>query len=74
MMANLICTSGGKEVVEEKRSSGQKGLVCKIDFEKGYNYVGWNFWNFFIEKERIWGQVEELDQRWFPVFEFLCNS
>ncbi|RVW28428.1 putative ribonuclease H protein [Vitis vinifera] len=29
------------EIVDEKRRSGEEGVVFKIDFKKAYDYVGW---------------------------------
>ena len=31
------------EVVDEKRRSGEEGIVLKIDFEKAYDHVDWGF-------------------------------
>ena len=31
------------EVVDEKKRSGEEGVVFKIDFEKAYNHVDWGF-------------------------------
>ncbi|RVW46854.1 Transposon TX1 uncharacterized 149 kDa protein [Vitis vinifera] len=31
------------EVVDEKRRSGEEGIVFKIDFEKAYDHVDWGF-------------------------------
>ncbi|RVW28116.1 hypothetical protein CK203_114738 [Vitis vinifera] len=31
------------EVVDEKRRSGEEGVVFKIDFEKTYDHVDWGF-------------------------------
>lgn len=33
------------EVVHELQSSKQRGLILKIDFEKAYDQVRWDFWN-----------------------------
>ena len=39
------------EVVDEKRHSGEEGIVFKIDFEKAYNHVKCDFF-FFDQKRR----------------------
>ena len=31
------------EIVDVKRQSGKKGVVFKIDFEKAYDHVTWDF-------------------------------
>ena len=48
------------EIVDEKRRSGEKGVVFKIDFEKAYDHVKWDFLDHVLEKKgfsskwRIW--------------------
>ena len=39
------------EVVEECRATGKKGVVFKIDFEKAYDYVEWEFLDFVLERK-----------------------
>ena len=36
------------EVVDEKRRSGEEGIVFKIDFEKAYDHVDWGLTNYYI--------------------------
>ena len=38
------------EIVDEKRRSGQEGVVYKIDFEKAYDLVSWDFLDHMLEK------------------------
>ena len=51
------------EVVDEKRRSGEEGVVFKIDFEKAYDHVDWGFLDHvlerkgFIPKWRSWMRV-----------------
>ncbi|RVW53508.1 Transposon TX1 uncharacterized 149 kDa protein [Vitis vinifera] len=48
------------EIVDEKRRSGEEGVVFKIDFEKAYDHVKWDFLDHVLEKKgfsskwRIW--------------------
>ncbi|KAJ9701108.1 hypothetical protein PVL29_006452 [Vitis rotundifolia] len=48
------------EIVDEKRRSGEEGIVFKIDFEKAYHHVKWDFLDHVLEmkgfssKWRIW--------------------
>ncbi|RVW97045.1 Transposon TX1 uncharacterized 149 kDa protein [Vitis vinifera] len=48
------------EVVDEKRRSGEEGIVFKIDFEKAYDHVDWGFLDHvlqrkgFSQKWRLW--------------------
>ncbi|WKA03651.1 hypothetical protein VitviT2T_021750 [Vitis vinifera] len=39
------------EIVDEKRRSGEKGVVFKIDFEKAYDHVKWDFLDHVLEKK-----------------------
>ena len=39
------------EIVDEKRRSGGEGVVFKIDFEKAYNHVSWDFLDHVLEKK-----------------------
>lgn len=39
------------EVIDEIRLKKKKGLVFKIDFEKAYVHVDWNFLDFILEKK-----------------------
>ncbi|WJZ84256.1 hypothetical protein VitviT2T_003869 [Vitis vinifera] len=39
------------EVVDEKRRSGEEGVVFKIDFEKTYDHVDWGFLDHVLERK-----------------------
>ena len=39
------------ELVDEVRLKKKRGLVFKIDFEKAYDHVEWNFLDFVLEKK-----------------------
>ncbi|RVW66527.1 Transposon TX1 uncharacterized 149 kDa protein [Vitis vinifera] len=39
------------EIVDEKRRSGEEGVVFKIDFEKAYDHVSWGFLDHVLEKK-----------------------
>ena len=39
------------EIVNEKRRSGEEGVVFKIDFEKAYDHVRWDFLDQVLEKK-----------------------
>ena len=45
------------EIVDEKRQSGEEGVVFKIDFEKAYDHVSWDFLDHVLEKK-------EFSPRW----------
>ena len=37
--------------MDEKRQSGEEGVVFKIDFEKAYDHVSWDFLDHVLEKK-----------------------
>ncbi|RVW46826.1 Transposon TX1 uncharacterized 149 kDa protein [Vitis vinifera] len=37
------------EIVDEKRRSGEEGVVFKIDFEKAYDHMSWDFLDHVLE-------------------------
>ncbi|KAJ9700981.1 hypothetical protein PVL29_006352 [Vitis rotundifolia] len=39
------------EIVDERRRSGEEGIVFKIDFEKAYDHVKWDFLDHVLEKK-----------------------
>ncbi|KAJ9680073.1 hypothetical protein PVL29_019377 [Vitis rotundifolia] len=39
------------EIVDERRRSGQEEVVFKIDFEKAYDHVSWDFLDHVLEKK-----------------------
>ncbi|RVW27936.1 Transposon TX1 uncharacterized 149 kDa protein [Vitis vinifera] len=39
------------EIVDERRRSGEEGVVFKIDFEKAYDHVRWDFLDQVLEKK-----------------------
>ena len=39
------------EVVDEKKRSGEEGVVFKIDFEKAYDHVDWGFLDHVVERK-----------------------
>ncbi|RVW71406.1 Uridylate kinase [Vitis vinifera] len=41
------------KVVDEKRRSGEEGVVFKIDFEKAYDYVDWGFLDHVLERKEF---------------------
>ena len=47
MDADLIAN----EIVDEKRRSGEEGVVFKIDFEKAYDHVDWDFLDHVLDRK-----------------------
>ncbi|RVX05136.1 LINE-1 retrotransposable element ORF2 protein [Vitis vinifera] len=46
VLAGLLIAN---EIVDEKRRSGEEGVVFKIDFEKAYDHVSWDFLDHVLE-------------------------
>ncbi|RVX07847.1 Transposon TX1 uncharacterized 149 kDa protein [Vitis vinifera] len=46
------------EIVDERRRSGEEGVVFKIDFEKAYDHVRWDFLDQVLEKKSAKGWVK----------------
>lgn len=38
------------ECIEDRRCIGRDGLICKLDLEKAYDNVNWNFLNYVLER------------------------
>ena len=63
------------EVVDEKRRSGDEGVVFKIDFEKAYDHVDWSFLKHVLERKgfsskwRSWMKAFPLQVRQFLLIE-----
>ncbi|KAL5555254.1 hypothetical protein UlMin_037490 [Ulmus minor] len=39
------------EAVEDYRKRGERGVIFKVDFEKAYDHVNWDFLDFVLEKK-----------------------
>ncbi|RVW25910.1 putative mitochondrial protein [Vitis vinifera] len=48
---NLDAILIANEVVDEKRRSGEEGVVFKIDFEKAYDHVDWGFLDHVLQRK-----------------------
>ncbi|RVW96746.1 hypothetical protein CK203_026101 [Vitis vinifera] len=46
------------EIVDERRRLGEEGVVFKIDFEKAYDHVRWDFLDQVLEKKGAKGWVK----------------
>ena len=42
------------EAIEDYKRSNKKGVVVKIDFEKAYDKVCWDFLDFVFQKKKFW--------------------
>lgn len=58
---NLDLVLVANETANNVRSRKEEGIVFKVDFEKAYDHVSWDFWNLRWRK-RFWAKMEELDK------------
>lgn len=40
----------GNECIEDRRLSGRSGAICKLDLEKNYDHVNWEFLDYILER------------------------
>ena len=55
------------EMVDEKRRSGEEGVVLKIDFEKAYDHVDWGFLDHVLERKGF-------STKWRSWMRSICNE
>ena len=41
------------EAVEDYRKRKKRGVIFKVDFEKAYDHVNWDFLNLVLEKKDL---------------------
>ena len=60
------------EIVDERRRSGEEGVVFKIDFEKAYDHVSWVLLDHVLKKKGFSPKWRKWDE-WLFVLDFLCS-
>ncbi|RVW35131.1 hypothetical protein CK203_085890 [Vitis vinifera] len=68
----ITCLYKPMRIVDEKRRSGEERVVFKIDFEKAYDHVNWDFLVHVLEKKGFSPKWKELDER-LSVFDVLSR-
>ncbi|KAL5543460.1 hypothetical protein UlMin_007244 [Ulmus minor] len=53
------------EAVEDYRKRGERGVIFKVDFEKAYDHVNWDFLDFVLEKK---GMPSIIFRGWYDTF------
>ena len=51
----------GNECIGSQLCYGIPGLLCKLDLEKAYDHVSWDFLLHLLQKCGFWGEMERLD-------------
>ena len=41
--------------------SNDRGLLCKLDIEKVYDHVNWEYMLLVLKKIKLWGEVDPSD-------------
>ena len=48
-------------MIDAWKKRGEKGLICKLDIEKAYDSINWQFLMKVMQKIGVWFKVVELD-------------
>ena len=49
------------EAIDLRLRSNRVGVLCKLDIEKAYDHVSWNFLLEVLRKNGFWTKVDQLD-------------
>ena len=49
------------EAIDLMLRSNRVGVLCKLDIEKAYDHVSWNFLLEVLRKNGFWTKVDQLD-------------
>ena len=49
------------EAIDLRLRSNRVGVLCKLDIEKAYDHVSWNFLLEVLRKNGFWTKVDHLD-------------
>jgi hypothetical protein len=62
------------ECVDSRIRYGELGLICKLDLEKAYDHINWDFLLYMLREIRVWGKVERLEvSMHLPWYSFQCS-
>lgn len=49
------------EAVDSRLKDEVPGLLCKLDIEKAYDHVRWDFFDVYAREDGLWGEMEKVD-------------
>ena len=60
------------ECLDSKIKYRPFGVLCKLDLEKAYNHINWDFLLYMLRRSGFWGEVVYLDSPLYLIGVFLC--
>lgn len=67
----LETVMASNEVVDDLFANKRDRLICKLDMEKAYDHVSWNFIDYMLGRMGVRLQMERLDEN-LHFYYFLC--
>ena len=61
------------ELVGSRIRNGRSGVICKLDIEKAYDYVKWEFIIYILKRMDFGKQVERVDELGHSQY-FFCSA
>lgn len=68
MVDGVLCAN---ECIDAHVREGRPGVICKLDLEKAYDHVNWDFFDVYFEVPWVWGSMERVDAEMLQLGIFL---